>query len=68
MSVTVYQLPGLKQHRRLEFSWLQNFRSKKSGKHIDQHNYYYIFEKKSLERVVNERKRSLLAEMPPAAA
>ena len=54
MSVTIYQLTQLKNKEDLNFLDSETSVPRKVGKTLTQHNYYYIFEGKSLERVINE--------------
>jgi len=68
MSVTICQLKQLNNKEDLNFNDYETFVPRKMGKTLTQHNYSYILEKKSFERVINERTPSMLAEMPSAAA
>ena len=68
MSVIIYQLTQLNNEEEFNFHDYEIFVPRKMGKTLTQHNYYYIFEEKSFESVINERTHSMLAEMPSAAA
>jgi hypothetical protein len=68
ISVTICQLKQLNNNEDLNFHDYETFLPIKMGKTLTQHNYYYIFEEKSFEWVINERTHSMLAEMPSAAA
>jgi hypothetical protein len=68
MSVHIYQFTRLNNTEDLNFHNYETFVPRKVGKTLTQHIYYYIFEKKYFEIVVNEQKRSMLAEMTPTAA